>query len=347
MRILIAIAASVITAQAWADCALKQDEEVQFYPAIGYRSVTTPPHWIVPLQGWVYEPQTNSKRLQAARSLFRQSLGLPESAEKNPQFIRRANAFLADNERSKELTIAWGADWLTLNPSTSDGRIGHIASLPPVQLPGWMDFETAPCARDARVFKGSALLLEPEGRMVVSDLDDTLKLSHVGNRERFLAATFLEDFQPIPGMADLLTEWLAADASTAFVYLSASPWPLFSELTAFLARYRFPRGVLMLKPFRWKDRTFFDLFGSPEKYKTPALEALFRQFPQRKFTLVGDAGEKDAEIFGALGRQFPKQVERVLIRDPQAPGDTARYERAFEGLPLSSWTVFRDPSELK
>ncbi len=72
------------------------------------------------------------------------------------------------------------------------------------------------------------------------------------------------------------------------------------------------------------------------------------RFPHRKFFLIGDSGERDPEIYAALARKFPEQVERILIRD--VTGETAeadRYKTTFIGVPRHVWTVFREPSEIK
>jgi phosphatidate phosphatase APP1 len=102
-----------------------------------------------------------------------------------------------------------------------------------------------------------------------------------------------------------------------------------------------------LKEFRWKNRTFFSLFASPEKYKPGVIESLLKQFPNRKFILIGDSGERDPEIYGALARKFPAQIIRIYIRDVtnEAAG-SERYQKAFRSIPRETWQIFREPNEL-
>jgi phosphatidate phosphatase APP1 len=91
-----------------------------------------------------------------------------------------------------------------------------------------------------------------------------------------------------------------------------------------------------------------DLSASPERYKPGVIEPLLRRFPKRQFVLVGDSGEKDPEIYGALARKFPAQIRRVLIRD--VTGESAgspRYEKAFARLPREVWRVFKRPREIQ
>jgi phosphatidate phosphatase APP1 len=110
----------------------------------------------------------------------------------------------------------------------------------------------------------------------------------------------------------------------------------------------FPAGVFYLKNFRWKDESFFNLFQGPEKFKPAVIEPLMGRFPERRFAFVGDSGEKDPEIYGALARAHPGKVCRILIRNVTGePAEAERYREAFRELPRGLWTVFSEPSEIR
>jgi phosphatidate phosphatase APP1 len=69
-----------------------------------------------------------------------------------------------------------------------------------------------------------------------------------------------------------------------------------------------------------------------------------KRFPSRRFILIGDSGERDPEIYAALARKFPRQVERLHIRGVTGQlADAPRYRKTFDALPAQSWTVFRHP----
>ena len=97
-----------------------------------------------------------------------------------------------------------------------------------------------------------------------------------------------------------------------------------------------------------KTAAFFSLFESPVAYKTPVLDDLVQKFPQRTFILVGDAGGKDPEIYGAFARQYPQHVEHIYIRQLNAGETPERFARAFAGVPLVTnvWSLFRTAGEL-
>lgn len=102
-----------------------------------------------------------------------------------------------------------------------------------------------------------------------------------------------------------------------------------------------------MKEFRWKNRTFFSLFTSPEKYKPGVIEPLLKRFPKRKFILIGDSGERDPEIYGALARKFPEQITQIYIRDvTDEAAESERYQKAFQAIPRTKWRIFRAPTEL-
>jgi phosphatidate phosphatase APP1 len=182
---------------------------------------------------------------------------------------------------------------------------------------------------------------------VISDIDDTIKISEVRNREALLRNTFLGPFRPVPGMAEIYAAW-ATNHGASFHYVTACPWQLQPELATFLRTNGFPEGTFQMKQFRWKDQSFFGLFQSPERHKRNVIERWLRQFPQRQFILVGDSGERDPEVYGELARRFPGQVRRILIRDVTAEsGEADRYRRAFAEVPAGVAVVFGEAEAIR
>lgn len=164
------------------------------------------------------------------------------------------------------------------------------------------------------------------------------------NRHELIRNTFSRPFKPAPGMAALYASW-ATNAGAQFHYVSAGPWQLYPPLSEFILSEGFPAGIFHMKYFRVKDETFWDLFKSPERYKPGVIEPMLKRFPERRFILVGDSGEKDPEIYGGIARRHKKQIAKICIRDVTDDLE-ARYLDAFEGLPRELWTIFKDPAEL-
>jgi phosphatidate phosphatase APP1 len=188
-------------------------------------------------------------------------------------------------------------------------------------------------------------LLEPTGVSVISDIDDTIKVSTVGNRRELLRNTFCRPMAPVPGMAELYKAWQKFGAR--FHYVSASPWQLYEPLSAFIRSNGFPAGTFHLKQVGVTDGSLRRLLDSPEGYKVPVIEEIMARFPLRQFILVGDSGEKDPEIYGELARKHPKQVARIIIRMTDgAPMSEERLRSAFAGVARERWQIFVSPAEV-
>jgi len=182
---------------------------------------------------------------------------------------------------------------------------------------------------------------------VISDIDDTIKVTEVRDHQATLRNTFLREFQSVPGMAQFY-QTLARSNHAAFHYLSASPWQLYEPLNEFVRSNGFPAGTFHLKPFRWKSRSFISLFADPVKYKLSVIEPILKRYPKRQFILIGDSGERDPEIYGELARKFPKQIDQIYIRDVTAEtAASTRYDAAFRSVPRAHWQVFRQTVEIR
>eukprot|EP00435_Cladocopium_sp_Y103_P002167 s4887_g1.t1 len=183
-----------------------------------------------------------------------------------------------------------------------------------------------------------AALVRPHGIGIISDIDDTVKVTEVFHGiKAVLQNTFLKTFDDVPGMAKLYQGLEKLDAS--FHYVSKSPPELHAPLADFLHEKGFPVSSIHLCPLLGRNRANF---------KLGQVESLLSQFPDRKFILVGDSGEKDPEVYAEIMRRHPKQVLKVLIRSV-APSDTenvAKARAAFQGINVSKWQVFADPREV-
>jgi len=327
---------------------LKRDQELVLFPTVARRS-SDDKGWDLDIHGCVFE----SDKHRLALAVLRQTLVLRNihlTDAENAMLSQRARLFMVDHERDKHIVIQVGAKKFKLSKSGPDGQVFGDIHIKDGELKegagATLAIRAVLHSRDTRVFASQVSLLGSAGVTVISDIDDTIKITNVRDRNATLRNTFLEPFRPVPGMADVYQAWVGR-AKADFCYVSASPWQLFQPLADFVRSNGFPGGAFYLKQFRWKDESLFNLFESPEKYKPQVIEPLLRHFPNRHFVLVGDSGERDPEIYGALARNFPKQVTRIFIRDvSNEPADAERYRTAFRDLPPGTWQIFHDPSEI-
>ena len=66
----------------------------------------------------------------------------------------------------------------------------------------------------------------------------------------------------------------------------------------------------------WKDLSsvLFNKEGTLE-HKVTEISRLMKDFPERKFLLLGDSGEMDPEVYRKVHETFPEQIQEILIRD--------------------------------
>lgn len=325
---------------------LKSDEEVIFFPTAAHLS-DDGTHWIVPIHGWVFEPERDSLLREGVQAAAAAALGLDEAAAESQIFRERLAWFLVDNEGRKRIDLNLSLDARKLGPSQSNGHLRAEITLErrgtgPEPAPFWLQYAVLPPKGDERSFAGEVLMVPAEGLSIISDIDDTVKVSHVTDKKALLENTFLKPFVAAPGMAALYRRLAAKGA--VFHYVSSSPWQLYPPLRDFFNRVGLPNGSFHLRSFRLKDESFLNLFKSSRETKPSVIEALLADFPGRDFVLVGDSGEADPEIYGDVARRHPGRVRAILIRNVTGTrADDPRYgDRAFRSLSPDQWLLFED-----
>jgi Uncharacterized conserved protein (DUF2183) len=336
-------------------------ERVVFFPTAGCLRGEC---WRIPIHGWIYQPTEYSRLRRSALWVANRVLRyrIPEDHPGMPLFQQRAAAFLANNERGNRVKIRVGEAVFTLKNSRASGhfegrlelpaeRVCEMMTMPEAQrlnrgAPAWLSFSAITRSDDPRLFDGRALLVPPTGVSIISDIDDTIKVTEAFNRRRMLHNTFLKDFSSVPEMAPLYGRW-EAQRCAAFHYVSASPWHLFPFLAEFLGAQAFPAGTFHLRDFRLMPPDLHRTLRPSKRIKAQHIRLLLKQFPQRRFYLVGDSGESDPATYATLARQFPGQIEKILIRNVTGePADGPRWKRTFARVAKRRWQVFDSPAEI-
>lgn len=346
---------------------VKKDEKVIFFPTAAHRAEDGT-SWDIPIHGWIYEPDlglsTSDLFRRAILTSLRKYIGLSRDDEATPILKRRVGSFLVDNERRKELSVQIGCDEdgeccrvFKLPKSSKNGHFhavlniddSELAELPGATNPekGILHFQAVMEKDDDRVFAGSAQMTPPRGYSVISDIDDTVKITGVGNKKKLLKSTFMEEFKQVPGMSELYQKW-SEELDCRFHFVSSSPWQLWEELAQFLSDVGFPHATYHLKPIRIKDRTLFDLWKSPLETKIGVIESILEAFPDRKFLLVGDTGEKDPEVYGEIARRHPRQIKGIYVRNVTGEtGEEERYDEAWSGVNREICVLFDEPTDIE
>jgi phosphatidate phosphatase APP1 len=233
-------------------------------------------------------------------------------------------------------------------------RGGYVhGEVPTALAPGWHDASVSVSGRHPVLTRVRVVDPRTE-RGVVSDIDDTILVTWVPRP--LLAAWntfFLREHarRPVPGMSELL--WRLAGEDGLVIYLSTGAWNFAGHLERFMVEHGFPPGPLLLTDW---GPTEGGWFRSGEAHKRETLERLRRDHPNTRWTLVGDAGQRDPEIYAAFAAAHPDAVVAIAIRRLSrtqralARGAEARPDepavRVGQVTPAPRWVTGTDGYEL-
>ncbi len=218
MKAFTAIIALLLSSSAIADwwffssSEIKDDEQVIFFPSEAYQKAESN-EWIIRVHGWIFEPET----LGEINSLVRKALDIPaEDDNENDSLLQqRLHWFKVDNERGKRLSIELGKHTFKLNQSSANGHFNAEMSLTDASLQSLLQansdrlihFKAVTSKGDKRLFAGEVHPVAATGLSIISDLDDTIKISNVTNKQELIKNTFMRPFKAVPGMAELYRQW--------------------------------------------------------------------------------------------------------------------------------------------
>lgn len=167
--------------------------------------------------------------------------------------------------------------------------------------------------------------------LVISDIDDTILPTGATRTATVVRTTLLGNSrtrEPFPGMGDFYQALVhgasGAEANPVF-YVSSSPWNLYDFMVDFMATHGLPPGPISLRDFGVDRHTF--IHGRHEDHKLAEIRAILDSYPHLSAVLVGDVGQQDPEIYGAIATEYPGRILAVYLRDVGAGRD--REKRAL------------------
>jgi len=327
-------------------------KKLTFYPSYGYRPEGEA-DWRVPVRAWV-----RNERPLPPDALIR--LLVDDEGELTEAMMLRLKEvlrdFLARDNEGEEVAFRFQADpegetFRLSGRTDNDGLITEEFVLPDAAARRLLAAQGAGAESGALQltaetsgWSGAASslsvirLIPPTGLSVVSDVDDTIKVSEItAGKRTVMRRTFLMDFEAADGMRDRYLRILEGHPNfdnVAFHYVSGSPWQLFRLLHEFLVeKTGFPAGTFHLKSVGVNLEDLAGTFGRLRNYlrgseyteemKLAEISALLRHFPGRRFVLIGDSGERDPEVFRALkaSEEFRDQIVKIYIRDVAELGE--------------------------
>ncbi len=339
--------------------AVLDEEQVTFYPTYGYKEGDI---WVIPMRVWVHERRGLAEKLLAKTAA---SMGNLDSRE-TENFRLRIQDFVADSESHEVVTFKFDNDPVNQAYSIQNGHenfpktdlnglIEGVIKIPVTKARellsrqgsqnGWLTYRAAEKGHSGT---GRVRLIESSGLSVISDIDDTIKITEIpAGLKVVFRNTFFRDFMAAPEMAKMYQEWNGA----SFHYVSGSPWQLYGPLSRFLFSEKggFPEGTFHMKNVRknllssntWEDlQELVTNENATFEQKVAQISEIMQRFPERKFVLVGDSGEKDPEVYREIKKRFPDQVQEIRIRD--VVNDREKNKSRLEGM-----TIIQAPTVIK
>jgi hypothetical protein len=131
--------------------------------------------------------------------------------------------------------------------------------------------------------------------LIVTDIDDTIKVSHVLNKESAVRNA-IETKNAFMGTPELLTALSKIEGATPIHYLSNAPELIMRRShEKFIRENKFPQGELLLSE---------KLIA--KEHKVNALREMIKTYAPKEMILIGDNGEKDNEVYDQIRREFPE-----------------------------------------
>jgi phosphatidate phosphatase APP1 len=298
---------------------IDEDETVVFFPSYGYFN-SSKSRWVIIIQGRIFEPSASRVKSSAVKTGFETYTG--STVQDAEEFWRRIRPLVSDNEGGEQVKIKLGEKTYIMPDSSAGGRITgnitltHSEAQHLMDSMGWITYTAT--SEDNRTFTGKVQLIRVNGVSIISDIDDTIKITEVyKDKKTMLINTFNRPMKAAPGMSAFYRKLNISD--TRFHYLSGSPWQLFSVLDKFISDNSFPAGSFNMKEFRANPGSsdFWDFIasGSTLEFKKNEIKKIMTSYPGRLFILIGDSGEHDPEIYGWAAGTFPNQVKEIYIRN--------------------------------
>jgi phosphatidate phosphatase APP1 len=240
--------------------------------------------------------------------------------------------FESEEVRGATVRIRYGNRTAMMTTDAEGYFDGWLAG--PQPLPGalWQPVSAVVVAPDGAGGTGLALVPPASARVsVISDLDDTVIRTGVGNLLQLAASTLLANARtrlPFPGVAELyraLADGAGGDEGNPISYVSSGPWHLHEVVVEFLEARKIPLGPVQLRD--WGTDRERVLGGGHRTHKLAAIDRVAAAWPELPMILVGDSGQLDPEVYVEAARRYGGRVRAIYIRDVTGPERRAEVVR--------------------
>jgi phosphatidate phosphatase APP1 len=271
-----------------------------------------------------YRSYGTVERLRVAGRVLRDGAELPVGAEASTwaNLLATYRRFETDEVPDARLRVTLGGAGAEV-VTDREGYFDVELTPPYPVLPGEQIARVEllePAAPTPVVAEATVLVPAATARFgVISDIDDTVVRTDVGDLVRLARSIFLGNAHtrlPFPGVAAFYRALRAGPGGACdnpLFYVSSSPWNLYELLDELFRLRDIPRGPLMLRD--WGLSADELLPTRHAGHKRAAIARILETYPAMTFVLIGDSGQEDPEIYASVMRDYPGRVLAAYIRD--------------------------------
>lgn len=308
--------------------------------------------------------QTGRKDITKTISTIADLIGLDGKAGSDPETNKRIEERLRPfvqaiaPARTVEISIPCASPSSTphkrlLGPSNQNGISSQVL---PTGGSNEMDGKTITCASAGDLFPNlrfNTRFAGREGWAVLSDVDDTIKITQTSSPVGILQSTFADVPKTTEGMPEFYKVLEESFGSPAWFYLSASPYNLYPFLSKFIPQH-YPEGTIILRDASWMylGGLLQSFTEGVQEYKTDRISKIQSWLPARKFICIGDSTQSDPETYAEMYEKYPDWIKAIYIRKVtdiphmETKNKNERFIDAFKNVPDHVWRVFVKPEEL-
>ncbi|KAG7194318.1 uncharacterized protein KQ657_004530 [Scheffersomyces spartinae] len=228
----------------------------------------------------------------------------------------RMSQFIARSIPNSELEISVGSEDLQQEITTTKvitNNNGHFDCCIAVDyLPSIVQVRSS---HDESIYCFKEIMLvEDNGVGLISDIDDTIKLTGViGDKRSLMTSLLTKDVSDwlIPSMCKWYNDMFLL-SNVSFHYVSNSPWQLYGVIKDFMAQGNFPKGSINLK--QYSGNIISSLMEPSKSRKSSTLNKILEDFKYKRFICIGDSGEYDFEAYVDLAIKYPGRILAIYIR---------------------------------
>jgi phosphatidate phosphatase APP1 len=187
-----------------------EDEEMMLFPNVGFQRKEG--DWRLNLHGWRFQPSKRNKFLgesssSAAEHVARLFATSDQKVYYNDTFQRdRLEPFMVQDGENEKIQIMIGTKHNYSTKTDKEGQFRTSFIIPNAdvqQLKKTLKSDQVltynAIGDNGDVSEGKIHLLERTGLSIISDIDDTIKISEVLDKVRLIANTFIHGFRVVEG----------------------------------------------------------------------------------------------------------------------------------------------------